>query len=365
MIAEFFAPTFKVTVNGIELNQEVLNYISQISVVTEPDTVDQCSLTLANPFPDLRWTHHKKDAALFGEGNAIQITMGYIEDAQPMFDGEITSISPVFPESGTPTVSIEGRSRLHRLKVGTNTRTFQKVTDKQMAQRIADDLALELQADDTKQVYDYVIQYNQTDLAFLLERAKRIHFEIQIVDAKTLKFQKSKEGTSKTYTLVWGSPQKNLDAKKNLMPLKNFTPTMDLLRPVNEVVVRGHDPKTKKPIFGKAVVPEDKMGEQTGAELAVKAFKWRKEEIQATTPIATKDEADRLAQAILNDRALELLTGSGSTIGIPDLRAGNSVELAGLGPRFSTKYYVTQATHTIGSGGYQTSFRAKSNGSNE
>ena len=57
-------------------------------------------------------------------------------------------------------------------------------------------------------------------------------------------------------------------------------------------------------------------------------------------------------------RALEFVTGTASTIGIPELTAGRVVELRGLG-RFSGRYYVTRSTHTLGSGGYLTSFSVR------
>jgi len=58
------------------------------------------------------------------------------------------------------------------------------VTDKQIAEKIAQDLGLRPDAEDTKTKHPYVIQYNQTDLAFLVERARRIRFEV-LVQGKT------------------------------------------------------------------------------------------------------------------------------------------------------------------------------------
>ena len=79
------------------------------------------------------------------------------------------------------------------------------------------------------------------------------------------------------------------------------------------------------------------------------------------TPITSQEEADELAREIFNSRALELVTGSGSTIGIPDLRAGQVVELLGVGDRFDGEYYLTQTTHTIGSQGYRMNFSVRRN----
>ena len=57
----------------------------------------------------------------------------------------------------------------------------------------------------------------------------------------------------------------------------------------------------------------------------------------------------------LNNR----LTGTGTTIGDPRIRAGKVIGLDGLGDQFGGLYRVTSATHTIDSGGYRTAFEVR------
>jgi hypothetical protein len=57
----------------------------------------------------------------------------------------------------------------------------------------------------------------------------------------------------------------------------------------------------------------------------------------------------------LNNR----LTGSGSTIGDPRIKASRVINLEGLGDQFGGLYRITQATHTFDSSGYRTSFQAR------
>jgi hypothetical protein len=54
----------------------------------------------------------------------------------------------------------------------------------------------------------------------------------------------------------------------------------------------------------------------------------------------------------LNNR----LTGSGSTVGNLAIKAGQVINLEGLGDQFSGNYRVTTATHTIDSAGFKTAF---------
>src|SRR5262245_22765789 len=132
----YFAPGFRVQINGTRLNADVSRNIQQISITTKPDSLDDFTLTVANAYPQMRWTH-TPDAELFREGSSVNIEMGYLDDLEACFNGASTKISPTFPESGMPTVSIDGHTRLHWLQADKKTRTFQKMTDKQIAEKIA------------------------------------------------------------------------------------------------------------------------------------------------------------------------------------------------------------------------------------
>ena len=50
---------------------------------------------------------------------------------------------------------------------------------------------------------------------------------------------------------------------------------------------------------------------------------------------------------------------TGSTIGLPDLRAGQVIKIKGVDYRFDGEYFVTQTTHTLDTNGYKTTFKAR------
>jgi phage protein D len=82
---------------------------------------------------------------------------------------------------------------------------------------------------------------------------------------------------------------------------------------------------------------------------------------QVTTgqPDESPEEASNNAQRGLEDNAKKMLTGNGSTVGLPDLRAGSVVFIEGLGKRFSGRYFVTSTTHKIDNSGYTTTFECR------
>lgn len=361
MSPDYFAPDLRVLVDGAPLAADAAKYVTNVSLITEPDTLNELSMTLANPLPDMRWTHGS-DAAVFREGRAVTVELGYVGRTRRMFDGDVTRIAPSFPEAGAPTVTVTGHTRMHALRGATKTRTFTSVTDGEIAGQVAHDAGLTPDADPGGGPYDYVIQYNETDLAFLMSRARRIRFELT-VEGRTLRFKRARDADEPTYTLVWRHPQRAFAPGARALPLRTFSPATNTLGQVTEVVVRGQHPTSRATIEGRAGsgAEESRMGAVTGADVAAAALGGGRTEVVVDQPVASEQEATALATAIYNQRLLDFVVGSGSTIGLPELQAGQVVDLDGLGDRFNGHYYVRQATHSLSSSGYSTSFTVASN----
>lgn len=360
MIEKYFSPAFRVLADGAELDEEAARTVAEIAVTQQADRLDELTLVLANPFPEMPWTHGKR-AGLLKEGGALQAKLGYADDLHTVFDGEIVGLAPLFPESGVPMLRVEARTRMHRLQGAVRNRTFKDVTDAEVVEKICGELHLTPRADATPTRHPYVVQYNQTDLTFLAGRARRIGFELR-VEGKELLFRKSQVGQGKRHTLFWGTG-KGKGKEAGVVPLTRFAPAMDLQGQVSEVVVRGLDPKTREVIEGSAAAGSEstKMGgKQTGPEAAQAAFGDARL-LVVDHPVSTEEEAQALAKALFEERALRFVSGSGESVGLPELRAGHVVEIAGLGERFSGEYYVDRCAHVFDADGYRTRFDVKRN----
>ncbi|TKY92462.1 MAG: hypothetical protein C5S46_00535 [Candidatus Methanomarinus sp.] len=77
--------------------------------------------------------------------------------------------------------------------------------------------------------------------------------------------------------------------------------------------------------------------------------------------VTSNKESENRSKADLNRANDKFITGSGSTIGIPELRCGVLIRLDKLGKRFSGKYRVKEVTHTIDTSGYKVNFTVKRN----
>ena len=222
--------------------------------------------------------------------------------------------------------------------------------DWEIAQMVARRNHLEVKVTQDGPKHPLVIQKNQDDAKFLMERAKRIDFDCYIrIDPDngkdTLYFVRPTDGRDgskiRIYVFEWG---------KSLI---NFSPKLNLGQQVSKVTVRGRDPRTKSHIAYTAG-PDDlpKSGStESGPALAAKRLN-DKQDVVVDRPVASLQEARDLALSMLRERAYSYLTGSGQVIGIPDLRPGDNVELQGLGKRFSREDHVTKVEHSLGNTGY-------------
>jgi phage protein D len=338
-------PAFEVALNGIGLTSDVVALIAGVEVTQESNGTDHCALTVLNLFPEFRFTHKKP---YFKLGDILTVKLGYVDALDPVFDGDLTVLQPSFSSGEPSTLSVEGHSRLHRLRLGTRTRTFQGYTDKVIAETIAHEVGLTPEADQTKPEHPYVIQRNQSDYDFLLERARRIGFEVLVV-GKTLYFRKPPDEGIRELKLSWAAG----DAGGQLTVLHGFEATFDGTKPVTKVEVPGWDATTGKAI--KAVVEAGSKGVAPSTD-ASKAFGARREMVVTGASVDSKEEATRIAQAYFDAQALRTLTATGTALGNPLIRPGKVVRIDGLGPLFSGDYLITRATHRLDHRGYETSF---------
>ncbi len=355
----YYAPNFRVEVEGEELDQETHGDILQVKVVMDMENMTSFDFTVNN-WNDKTVGFKYSDKSTFDVGKNVHIEMGYADDMLSMVTGQITSMTPRFADGQASTLTVAGQDGMAPLRDskpedGERIQYLNKA-DWEIAQEIAERHELRFEATREGEVHAEVIQRNQDDAQFLMERAKRIDFDCFILTdpitaESTLHFVRPPDGREagpiRVYQFRWGES------------LISFTPTINLSRQVGRVTVRGWDDRTKQAIVYTATpedIPEEDRG-PTGPEIIAAAMP-RRQEIVVDSPVTSVEEARILAETRLNERAYEFVTGVGRCIGLPDLRCGDNIELHRLG-RFNGTYYVKKLTHTIGSSGYTTDFEVR------
>ena len=340
-------PNFKLLMQGNELPD---NLRAAIDGVTFEDEINLPAMfTVKCNIVDFEGGDWRGiDLAAFKPGDEMKVFMG-LDKTTAMMTGEMTSLDLNFKDYSY--MEIRGYDRLHRLRFGTKRRSFKDMKDSDIASSITSEVGLSPDVEDTGTIYPYVFQNNQTNFEFLLERARRIGYEM-LVDDKTFIFRKSQEDKSPQLTLQYG-----IDLQSLSLQLKTLTEG-------SEVEFRGWDVKNKKEITAKAGSGSETTtmnGKASGYKLSEDAFGASSTSVLDEAVIDAAD-ADTIAKEDYNTSLKEFLTGDGKCSGNPNIRAGKTIEIKGIGDRFSGVYYVTATTHSIGDDGYTTTFKVRRTG---
>jgi len=332
-----------IRVNGSDLDSSAMDDLTRVVVDSSLHLPDMFELQVHDE--QVSWI----DQGPFTLGAEVEIG-ARVEDSgqeEKLIVGEITALEPEYGRGTQAMLTVRGYDRSHRLHRGTHTQAFTQVTDSDLANRIAQEAGLRADVDSTSQVYEHVLQDNQTHMAFLCERAERIGYQVYTRE-RTLYFKQGGSSPSgNTVRLEWGDQ------------LITFRPRLTLSEQVDEVVVKGWDPKNKTEITGSATSSQasPQIGEsQSGGQLANSAFGAGKT-VVVNRPVTSQSDADALAQAIYDEINGHFCEAKGECYGVPALKAGSSVDLSSLGRKLSGTYYVTAATHTYSADGdYLTEF---------
>jgi phage protein D len=381
---DFYVPSFRLMIRGQDVdiqNNDVLSVTYEDSL----DKIDSFNLTVMNWDPEAR-TFKYSDAHTFDPGQEVELFMGYYrngnDELRSMLIGSISTLSPNFPASGGPTLTVTGLNLFDRFRKSQMTRPFLKATDTEIAQVLVQKITEELNQDASimpklqfqidpddvrnnkkkEKPLDYLLVNNQYPIYFLMERARRIGYELTLEDISTglvtFGYGPTSGVKNPTYVLEWG---------KTLISLQ---PNLQMTNQVSQVTVKGWNPGDKakfEATITRAQLAAKAPGIVNPSDLGVQdAGMAQKGEIVVNRPIQSQDEANDLAQNTLVQIGQTLVEAKGKTIGLPDLRAGVKVQIKGLGARFSGppggtpfSYLITATTHTIGESGYTTDFTAR------
>lgn len=285
------------------------------------------------------------DRALLDFGKDLQVRLG---DAT-LFDGRIMALQGVFPEGAPPRLKVLADDRLQDLRMTRRSRSFADMSDSDVLRQVAGDHGLTPQIDVSGPTHKHLAQVNQSDLAFLRERARAIDAELW-VEGRTLHAKKRASRDAGSVQLGWG----------NL--LRSFEVTADLAGQRTAVTVSGWDVAGKQGIKAEATssaISGELGGDESGISILEAKVGARKENIAHPVPV-TESEARAAAEAVLRMAARRFVTAHGVADASAGLRVGTHVELAELGPLFSGKYTVTSVRHRFdGRQGLRSEFTAE------
>jgi len=275
-------------------------------------------------------------------GKAIQVKI----DSDKIFDGRVSAIEAEFREGSPPEIAVLLEDRFQDLRMTRRTRTFADASDSDVMNKIAQDHGLQPNIDISGPTYKVLAQINQSDLAFVRDRARSIDAEVWMDDRNFYAKQRSSRNNG-TVTLNYGGE------------LRELSVIADLASQRTKVSVNGWDVAGKSALTHEATdqaISNELNGDTSGLSILKTAFGDRKESLVHTIPL-NSNEAQVEAESVLKMTARRFVVAHGMAQANAKLRVGTYVDLQALGPMFSGKYYLTHVKHVFdGADGFRTEF---------
>jgi uncharacterized protein len=310
----------------------------------------QCEATFANWGPKDGATGFLYfDRQLFDFGTALVIEAGSGVGAGQIFEGKITALEGRFLRERPPELLVLAEDGLQELRMTRRTRTFESLSDSGLFNQVAGEYGLSAVVDVSGPTHKVLAQLNQSDLAFLRERARAVDAEIWI-DGTSLHVQTRSSRNAGPAILTIGRS------------LFECSIVADLSGQVTGMVVSGWDVAAKQAISHRSA--ESVLGGELGQDLSgggilARQFRTPDQQIVHHAPVTTA-EATALADAHYRRVARRFVRASGSAEVDARLRVGARVELRGVGELFEGKYTVVRTRHLFDSvHGFRTEFEAE------
>jgi phage protein D len=278
-------------------------------------------------------------------GKEFTIKLG----SDTIFDGRIMGLEARFPEAQGPEINVLAEDRFQDLRMTRRTRTFEDVSDSDVISQIASEHGLSPNLNLNGPTHKLLAQINQSDLAFVRERARSIGAEVWM-SGSTLNATSRADRSGGTVKIGYGNK------------LREFTVLADLAGQRTAVAVNGWDVSSKTRLQHEAtdsVMSGELNGDASGASVLASAIGARKEALAHTVPLSSR-EAEAEAEAFFKMTARRFVVGRGVAETDGKLRVGADADLQNLGPLFSGKYYVSEVKHLFdGTRGMRTEFVAE------
>ncbi|SMF02984.1 Phage protein D [Tistlia consotensis] len=377
----FYAPAFQVRIDGENLPQNVLRDVLELKYVDGLTEIDSFEITVNNWDPDSRSFKFigSEPADYMTGGDAatrlyrlfqpcektVEIRLGYADELVTMMLANFTTMEPHFPASAAPTLTVTGLNVLHQLRRKKYTTAWVSRTPSWIARNIATlrdhgqprfplPIAVDPEAEGREPALDYTAQTSQYDVDFLLNLARQHGYELVVQEAneeagtpRQLYFGPGASARPPVnFRLDWGST------------LIEFEPTITSHNQWKSVTVNGWDRQAQRPIR-ETVNFDDPELRRLNADLREFVQCDPREELVVDRPMFSRDQARDLARSILRDRAASVVKAKGTSVGLPDLRAGTKVYIGHLGARLSGEYLVTKTGHGLTDAGYTVRFEAR------
>jgi len=357
--AAIHIPSYQVAIGSHILQMGQNDVIQSVMVEDHVKGADTFSITFVDRHKHwkLGYFHRKDfeylDTSLLAEKEIVSIQMGYLGDLYPVIEGRIVSIETNFSKEGSLLTTVNGKSLFYDLEMvvsSLNLKRWSNETIHNIVQMIANETGFGAHIEPCDLRFESRQQNHISYASLLKEMADMIQWEYSVKwepekgrNCLVFRSPQIQRYPDPACTLKWGYDIQSFYSRITTQGI----PTMITVRSDRIEGRRGRSGS----IIGtvSAIEPNKIMGEVPATEVAK-----RYEQLINIYAIPDDYSARWIAQSYMNGKTLEYLTGTVEIAGNPQIRAGEIIEIQGVGSRLSGPYYVSKVIHSIDQSGYAT-----------
>lgn len=273
---------------------------------------------------------------VFSEGSEVSVHLGYKDDVEEVFSGEVTGFAPKFGEYGAPQMEVQIETKLHRLDKGERTRAYENKTTAQIIKEIITNHNLKAEVEEFGPKHNYTEQRNITDYDYITQLAYKYGKAVWC-QGNTVYVKTEITPSDDDVILEWGKSIISARAKTSMT------------KQLSAATCTGWSIMDCRGFAATATMKDIllKIGGEYSWEDNSKGYDPKKIEQITTEEIIDEEDAAAVAKAYIQNRSFKFQSCDIKTQGNYHIKPGNRLTVKYIGKQSDGEYLIESVEHTL------------------
>ena len=273
---------------------------------------------------------------VFSEGSELSVHLGYKDDVEEVFSGEVTGFVPRFGEYGAPQMEVQIETKLHRLDKGIRAKAFESKTTAQIIKEIITNHNLKAEVEEFGPKHNYTEQRNITDYDYITQLACKYGKTVWC-QGNTIYVKTEITPSDDDVILEWGKSIISARAKTSMT------------KQLSAATCTGWSIMDCRGFAATATMKDIplKIGGEYSWEDNSKGYDPKKIEQITTEEIIDEEDAAAVAKAYIQNRSFKFQSCDIKTQGNYHIKPGNRLTVKYISKQSDGEYLIESVEHTL------------------
>ena len=323
-------PIWIVYADGARLPCKYDGALRKIRVFDRLNSIGTARLVFGMSAPDF------DNDDVFCEGSEVSVHLGYKDDVEEVFSGEVTGFAPRFGEYGAPRMEVQIETKLHRLDKGVHAKAFESKTTSQIIEEIITKHNLKAEVEEFGPMHNYTEQRNITDYDYITQLAYK-YGKTLWCQGNTIYVKTEITPSEDDVILEWG---------KSIISARSKT---SITKQLSAATCTGWSMLDCRDFAATATMKDIplKIGGEYSWEDNSKGYDPKRTEQITTEEIPDEEDAAAVAKAYIQSRSFKFQSCDIKTQGNYHIKPGNRLTVKYIGKQNDGEYLIESVEHTL------------------